>query len=358
MKANRLHNLDYLRGLCAIGIMSYHYTGYAYQVHLSPDDFIQKIGIYGVSIFYVLSGLTLYHVYSPTLRPDGVNLPDFFIKRAFRIMPLLWALILINLCLREWPGTRMLVLNLTGLFSILAPDEYFVTGLWSIGNELSFYLLFPVLMVLLKRSIPLLLALSLVVLGFYSYYAFYVFPGFDDFNKGVWEHYVNPLNQAFLFLSGFLCGVLMKDREVKTEIMLCVLLLALGMFAFFPVQGGGVLPLMTGGVRMLYTVLAILICLAAYKGTYQLPSFLDKPLRLLGEISYSVYLLHPVVWMVLQYVSSIYTLPVSVRLVLSVVGTLTISYFSFRYFEQYFIRLGRKFSASLPKTVAANRKVA
>ncbi|WP_367892016.1 acyltransferase family protein, partial [Rodentibacter pneumotropicus] len=56
---NRISSLDYLRGLCSFSIMIYHYmlwTGYK----VDANDFISRMGIYGVSIFYILSGLTLY----------------------------------------------------------------------------------------------------------------------------------------------------------------------------------------------------------------------------------------------------------------------------------------------------------
>lgn len=59
---NRLHNLDYLRGLAAFGIMIYHYCSWELG-DFSSDTIMERIGIYGVAIFYVLSGLTLFHVY-------------------------------------------------------------------------------------------------------------------------------------------------------------------------------------------------------------------------------------------------------------------------------------------------------
>ncbi len=50
----RLYNLDYLRGLAAFGIMVYHYMKYTFGT-FTADSFMGKIGIYGVSVFYVLS---------------------------------------------------------------------------------------------------------------------------------------------------------------------------------------------------------------------------------------------------------------------------------------------------------------
>lgn len=61
-QSGRLHNLDYLRGLAASGIMIYHYSMWT-NGHADIDSFICRVGVYGVSIFYVLSGLTLFVVY-------------------------------------------------------------------------------------------------------------------------------------------------------------------------------------------------------------------------------------------------------------------------------------------------------
>ena len=77
---NRLHNLDYLRGLAAFGIMIYHYLSSSIG-RFSSESFMGRLGIYGVSIFYVLSGLTLYHVYHEQMKPSIVDTISFFKKR-------------------------------------------------------------------------------------------------------------------------------------------------------------------------------------------------------------------------------------------------------------------------------------
>lgn len=350
MKTTRLHNLDYLRGLAAFSIMIFHYAGFIYKMKFSPDDFMQKIGIYGVSIFYVLSGLTLFHVYSGSMKPDREGLVNFFLKRGVRIMPLLWVVSFSYILLWGWPGLKVLFVNLTGLTSLLAligPGYFYGTGLWSIGNELIFYLFFPLFMFLLHKQTWLLALLSVLLFVIYCFFAFYLMTRYENVFDA-WNTYVNPLNQVFLFLSGFLAGIFLKDYKASNSIMLLLLMLSVTIFVFYPVQGRDAIALMTGGTRMLYTALSVLICVTAYKITYQLPALIDKPLRILGEISYSLYLLHPVVWFTLKFGSkNYYTLPVPVISVVSVVGTLVLSYLSYIYFEKYFIQVGRKVSQKL-----------
>ena len=134
----------------ALGIMVYHYytwTGFKF----GAETLLGKIGIYGVSVFYVLSGLTLFIVYHEKL---GIgNIRNYFIKRIFRIFPLLWLSIFLSVVfLNNQASFTILLLNLSGLFGFVAPDRYIAVASWSIGNELVFYAFFP-LVILLSRKI-------------------------------------------------------------------------------------------------------------------------------------------------------------------------------------------------------------
>ena len=82
---SRLHNLDYLRGLAAASIMFYHFTTWSFGEY-DADTLIRRIGIYGVAIFYVLSGLTLYHVYFKKLFITE-NIISFFKKTSTQNFP-------------------------------------------------------------------------------------------------------------------------------------------------------------------------------------------------------------------------------------------------------------------------------
>ena len=145
----RIASLDYLRGLMALGIMCYHYLVWSYGVYGS-ETILGKIGIYGVSVFYVLSGLTLYLVYQDKLTLKTIK--SFSVKRLARIYPLLWFCILLNILLlaKSYPYEKIL-LNITGLFGFFAVDQYIPTGAWSIGNELVFYALFPIIVIASRK---------------------------------------------------------------------------------------------------------------------------------------------------------------------------------------------------------------
>lgn len=341
---NRLYNLDYLRGAAAFGIMIYHYLTWAFG-KFSADTFMGRLGVYGVSIFYVLSGLTLYYVYYDKMKPSKQDILAFFKKRVFRIFPLLWLVTIVALILsRKLPDIYDLFLNLSGLFGFMKWDTYFSEGVWSIGNELVFYVFFPFFILFIKKFKPLMILLTLALLGLYLYFAYVKLnPGLTLSEQ--WKNYVNPLNQVFLFLGGFLIGFFFHNTKIKNSVILALLLLTFLTFIFYPASGNTI-NIVTGTNRLIFTFCCFLICFCFYKLTLKFPQFINNPLTLLGEASYSVYLLHPIVWKLTTIASGLFSkyifyFPLSARLIISVVLTLAISYYVYQYFEKYFMRLGR-----------------
>jgi len=344
----RLHNLDYLRGLAAFGIMIFHYLSWT-TGEFSSESFMGRVGLYGVSIFYVLSGLTLFYVYHDRMKPDMADVLDFFKKRIFRILPLLWIATIISIFVFQggYVTPKSLFLNLTGLFGFVQWDSSIATGAWSIGNELVFYVFFPFFILLYKKFKPGFVVFALIVFIIYFYFAFSILDDSSSFEDPIQrKYYFNPLNQLALFLGGYLIGLIF--RNVKFSPLVSIGLLATGVliFVFYPATGVR-LHLVTGFCRVALTLSCFLICLSFYKLQFNLPTFADKGFKMLGEASYSVYLLHPIVHrltgFMIAYISQhVIKLPESVRFMSAVGITLVLSYFVYEYFEKFFIRLGKK----------------
>ena len=339
----RLYNLDYLRGLAAFGIMIYHYLSWS-KGEFSANTFMGRLGIYGVSIFYVLSGLTLYYVYYDKMKPSKKGIVSFIKKRVFRIFPLLWLVTIISILIsRTIPDFTNLFLNLSGLFGFIKWDTYFSAGVWSIGNELVFYVFFPFFILFIKKFKPLMILIVLILFGLYLYFAFVKLnPDFTLSEQ--WRNYVNPLNQVFLFLGGFLIGFFLHKHHINNSIIITLLFLGLALFTFYP-STGEIINIVTGTNRLIFTACCFLTCICFYKLTFKFPSFIHKPLTFLGEASYSVYLLHPIVFSLTGIASGLFNkylfyVPLSARLILSVLLTLVLSYYVYQYFEKYFMKLG------------------
>tara|TARA_B100000768_G_scaffold178290_1_gene193831 strand:+ start:154 stop:1281 length:1128 start_codon:yes stop_codon:yes gene_type:complete len=337
----RLYNLDYLRGFAAFGIMFYHYLSWTFG-NFSADTFMARLGIYGVSVFYVLSGLTLYYVYYVKMQPSIKGVITFFKKRILRIFPLLWLVTVTAILLsRKIPDFSDLFLNLTGLFGFIKWQTYFSAGVWSIGNELVFYVFFPFLILFAKSYRFLFIILSAFIFLLYIYFAF-VKLNSELTLSNQWKNYVNPLNQVFLFLGGFLIGLLFNKTKINNATILSLLAIGLGLFVFIPADGNSI-NLVTGVNRLVFTFCCFLICFCFYKLTFKFPVFVHKPLTLLGKASYSVYLLHPIIHdLVGRFRNHTIHFPESVRLILSIFLTLVTAYFTYEYFEKYFVKLAKR----------------
>lgn len=347
----RLYSLDYLRGLAAFGIMIYHYLFWI-QGAFTSDRFMGRVGVYGVAIFYVLSGLTLYHVYEYSQGKKPFSVGQFFRKRIYRIFPLLWLVTILAIIIsRKMPNLLDVFLNITGLFGFVRWDVYFSTGAWSIGNELVFYSVFPFILFACMRRPILLVTYIGAAFALHHYFAYYrlnpTIPLSDQ-----WREYVNPLNQLFFFVAGIAIGHFTKTRHFPLWSSLSIILTGLLLFTFIPAEGNTV-ALITEGNRWMFTLASLLICLGAYKMSGKLPSFLHSPLKLLGEASYSVYLLHPIVFAVCAFVflkAEAQGLEITNiwKLAIPAGATLVLSYFVYFRFERYFMKRGHHSSPGSP----------
>src|SRR4029079_15851609 len=123
----------------------------------------------------------------------------------------LWLVTLFTMLVRwSLPTAGMLFLNVTGLFGLFKWDAYIATGAWSIGNELVFYLFFPVLVFSAKRSKPFFYLFCLTALLLFIWFAYFKISSESSLVKE-WRNYINPLNQSFLFVGGFLIGYFFKN---------------------------------------------------------------------------------------------------------------------------------------------------
>ncbi|MFM7731337.1 MAG: acyltransferase family protein, partial [Flavobacteriales bacterium] len=257
----RLHHLDYLRGIAAAGIMLFHFLTWTFG-EFDSSSFFGRVGLYGVSIFYILSGLTLYHVYHARMELSLKGIGDFFIKRICRIFPLMWVATLFSIWLVKGfdVSIRQLILNFTGLFGFFAWDEGIATGIWSIGNELVFYALFPLLIFFGRKSTFVNLLLAGLFLTVFVWFAFFVLDDSAGFDAPLQKfNYVHPLNQAFLFVGGFMMGrwVRLEDRFRPTYLIYAFV--GLLVFSLFPIHGDRI-HLVTDWNRLVLTGCSLLIC--------------------------------------------------------------------------------------------------
>ena len=259
-------------------------------------------------------------------------------------MPLFWLATAASILLaRKLPAASDLFLNLTGLFGFFRWNVSFATGAWSIGNELTFYVAFPLVLALANGSRYALGAFGLSIAALYVYFAFHaVQPNLPLASQ--WPHYTNPLNQLPFFVGGVLMGRFVRPAAAGAWFQPAVAAGGLALFVLLPV-GGEAVALVTNWPRIVFLLSCFAICYGFFR-TAPAPPLLDKPLAWLGRASYSVYLLHPLVFAVTKVGGSLlassmalpaYTLPGIAGII-----SLGLSYFSYQYFEKYFIKISHR----------------
>lgn len=348
---HRINSLDYLRGIMAFLIMLYHYYSWLYS-GFDSSEFMGRIGVYGVSTFYILSGLTLYVVYKEKIYSQGYW--QYFKRRILRIYPLLILVTLLTIfLLKDYTyvfSTKRplmtLLLNITGAFGFVEPKRYLATGAWSIGNELVFYVIFPLVLALSKRKNYILYGFFFITLLIGLYFAFYLIDTEISLSKN-WGAYINPFNQLFLFVGGMTIAELFYFGKFKSLqwpnyfILIFVLI-----FSFYPVEGDRV-NIVSNINRFVFSFCCFIVVISFLKTTMKLPQWARYPFKLLGDISYTLYLLHPIVYYTLVKHS---LLPENQELsmLICILTTLVLSIIIYNMIEKPFMRMGRKKQANLP----------
>ena len=330
----RIEPLDWLRGALACAIMAYHVTGWS-SASLDAGSVLGRLGIYGVTMFFVLSGLSMAIVYQ-TFVVDWQSSARFLVRRAFRILPLLCAAVLLAPGLERYPWTTV-ALNLTGAFGFVAPGSYINVGAWSIGNELVYYALTPALIVAYARRRAYGNALVAAAAAVWLLFAFvWLTPG--EPLAWQWATYIHPFNNFFLYGAGF--AIFHNVGALGRASNAAVGAASLALLALWPSQGD-LISIVTGAERVVYCAASIGIVVFFYRSQVRPPRPLANALTTIGLATYGIYLLHPLVFDHLQGRLAPGTIPAA-----TVALTMTLAIVAYRLFEAPLIRLGAKLTAT------------
>lgn len=159
---DKLAGIHALRTVAAVTVFFYHVLA----ITASSAPGIAAFGhqlTYGVPLFFAVSAFSLMYSTRPYQGQTGWVL-RFYLKRYFRIAPLFYVMMIFHVGLYSsmalhpmfpqlpWPGWDKIVLNLTFTFGLspLDTSSLVMTG-WSVGVEMLFYLVFPLFLVLIRN---------------------------------------------------------------------------------------------------------------------------------------------------------------------------------------------------------------
>ena len=337
----RYASLDYLRGLMALAVLVFHFDKWQTGVW-DANSFQGRLGVYAVSTFFVLSGLSLALSYENRLTASFRSIKPFFLKRFWRIYPLLWLATIGTLLLDESPRPALdIVLNVSGLFGFVNPAHDLATGAWSIGCELVFYAFFPLLLWVFRWN---RLALAGVFAGLFSVGIGGAFAWFDPLYPDQtvwWEAYVQVLNHAFFFVGGMLMAAHRSELSQQKALWAILGLSALLIFAFWPL-GSEPFALVSGWNRAVLSACCLLGVAGCFATNIAFRGLLHRILHELGAISYALYLLHPLVYRATQAFFRKIDWAAGYWTVLGVglTGSVLLSLVSYYYMEKPLMRLG------------------
>ena len=182
----------------------------------------------------------------------------------------------------------------------------------------------------------------LMLFPIFLLFLYYAFVELDDSLtlSSQWGVYTNPLNQWFLFVAGVIAGLYLKTIYFNKRAVFSIFLFPTLVILIYPASGDTIF-IVTGLERIVYSFAAICICIGVYKSGFFIDGFIGKGLTVLGEISYSLYLLHSFVWFtIVSVLPRIGIDSIVLHVFCSLVVSLAVSYLSYQTVERYGIIWG------------------
>src|SRR5215831_13211671 len=212
MKPTLLPGIHGLRAIAVLMIVMFHLH---YVGTLALPDLAQVIATHfgmGVYLFFVISGFSL--LYSTRVSETGTQwIRDYLVRRFFRIAPLYYTMLAFYFFF--WQGSKsfrtLLVCVLFAFNLVPGKQEGIVWASWTIGVEMIFYALLP-LVFLLIRSIRGYTIFSVITLAA-SYAGRFLLESADI----QWPKYAQMafISNTGFFGLGLLAGALFKSLNAR-----------------------------------------------------------------------------------------------------------------------------------------------
>ena len=319
-------DIDGLRAIAVLSVVFYH---------IGLTEF--PGGFVGVDVFFVISGYLITSSIVADARGAGFSFLAFYDRRMRRIFPALFVMaVIVTFVVAVFlpPGDLadyakslaamsgfvsniyFRIVGSDGGYFAKAANDQFLLHTWSLSVEEQFYLVMPVLVVLVRRrsdAFKLGIFAVLAVLSFgFSVVAVKLSP---------LEAFYSAASRAWELLLGSLLavGLFPRDPSRRTREVLSLLGLGLIGFAIFFFETSTPFP----GANALFPCCgALLIIATGGRGETSVERALStKPMTAVGRMSYSLYLWHwPIVATARYLTVGHLNLPIRIGIVLSSLG--------------------------------------
>ncbi|HVX48941.1 MAG TPA: acyltransferase [Chitinophagaceae bacterium] len=310
---DKLGYINAVRGLAILLVIVLHAAN---AVPALPETFryVCGKGAFGVQLFFVASAFTLFRSYSYRIEKEGgAAARNFFIRRLARISPMYYtaALVYSVICYLK-PGYNdgnplVAWKVLANIFYVngFIPGaiNYIPPGGWSVGVEMAFYCCVPFLFARIKNIKKaaiwfVALGAGTVVLKLLIRYAL-IRLQIDYHKPESWFLYFWFPNQAAVFMAGivlfFALQLFSTGSKIKTYTGIAASTIIMVVFAYFKrnIDPYNIIPE--------HIILAIFFSINIFfLAQHSIKLFDNRVTRFLGEISFSLYLVHFIVIYVLE----------------------------------------------------------
>ena len=361
-KSKYLPSIDSLRALAVLAVIIYHV-----DVNYLPGGFL------GVDLFFVLSGYLISSLIIKEFRKTGtVNLYNFYIRRARRLLPAVYFMITVGLVVMVLFNEVLLrKSHLDAIFGYIYSSnwwyifhklDYFDSfgaqspfkHLWSLAIEEQFYMIFPLLFLLVNRKKKskdgtyklnknfLYVVLGLILVSLIAHILLF------DINN-ISRIYFGTDTRAFSLLVGVVGAILYPMERLHAKvtpqqnmIYSVVSLVSIATLITVMIYTSEYNTLLYRGGFLLVAILGLIVIISSGKQHTLMSRLLSfKPVVFIGKISYSLYLWHFPVLVLTTPVSEIGN-PNIIFVILRVILTFALATASYVFVETPIRKLGFK----------------
>lgn len=332
----KYYGIEFLRFLTSVSIILYHYRlffepfntlsskNFSSTVHKLPFSPVLEVfyinGIFGVPVFYAISGFVFSFVYLSPLKKTHYK--EFFINRFARLYPLHFLTLIIVLLLQYTSLINFdsFQFNLINDFYHFALQIFFISAwgfeeghsfnspIWSVSVEIAIYIIFFFLINTIKKYrtyFVFLVVILLTVIG--KHY---------DFHKLF-------LECARLFFSGVLVFYLCNEKKYLSFLSAGSVLLVI--FSFI------------GNFKLFIFCPALLMFFVTIEEILE-KNKIKSIFKNLGNLTYSLYLIHVPLQIFIVLLTGYFNISESLFLsplffILYLIITFLLAYCSFTYYE-------------------------
>lgn len=298
VKTKKYTYIDSLRGYAVLLVLFTHI--YSHACHKDQTIYLANFWIQcrmGVMLFFMISALTLFLSLDKKGKEEKYPIKNFFVRRFFRIAPLFYIVSLYYLIFNKY--TLLTILACFTFTNDLMPNlaEGMFGVSWTIGVEMLFYLLIPILFKYIKNinGAIFFFCISLIVSVILKYFFLHSLTSYFSYSTLLGYTYYWLPAQLPVFSLGIITYFLLFKTDYNNAAKSLFkrntgyFLIFAGAYFFIVLSYSSKL-FITENVAFSFTLMLFILGNATFPESI----FNNKFSQFLGKISYSFYFIHAI----------------------------------------------------------------